>query len=95
MFKSLRKMSSTSASGVKSIEERLKIFNPTFLEVGGDTGACGAKIQIKIVSKTFENMKKIERHQKINEVFFEDLKEGKIHALSIKALTPEEHVFFL
>ena len=40
---------------------------------------------IKISSKKFENLKKIETHRKINEVLKEEFKNG-LHALEIKVI---------
>ena len=62
------------------------------IDVRGDEGSScgGAKIQVQIVSSEFQNLRTIRRHQKVNAVFADELKDGRIHALQIKALTPEE-----
>ena len=45
--------------------------------------------KVKIVCKDFEGMKLLERHKLLNNIIKEEL-EGKIHPLSIHAMTPNE-----
>lgn len=45
--------------------------------------------RLTIVSAAFEGLSRVERQRRVNEVLADELK-GPIHALSIKALTPDE-----
>ena len=55
-------------------------------------GACsGAKLELIIVSSDFEKVPLIQRHRKVQALLKEDgLMDEKIHALTIKAWTPEQ-----
>lgn len=46
------------------------------------------KYSVYIVSEIFENLSLVKRHQKVNNLFHDDLISGKIHALSITAKPP-------
>lgn len=52
---------------------------------------CGAKVDLKVVSKAFEGVPLLKRHQLVNEIFSEDLSNNRIHALTIKAWTPAQY----
>jgi stress-induced morphogen len=54
-------------------------------EASGD----GHHFRVRIVSPTFEGLSLIERHRTVNEVFAGELG-GRIHALSMSCVTPEE-----
>ncbi len=74
-------------------------FAPAALEVvndshrhAGHAGAPGtgdSHFSIKVVSDSFAGKSRVERHRMVNEVLADELK-GRIHALAIRALTPEE-----
>ena len=74
-------------------------FAPVSLEVVNDShrhrGHAGAPgtgeshFTIKVVSQRFAGKSRLERHRMVNAVLAEELK-GKIHALAISALAPEE-----
>jgi stress-induced morphogen len=74
-------------------------FAPAALEVvndshrhAGHAGAPGtgdSHFSIKVVSDSFAGKSRVERHRMVNEVLADELK-GRIHALAITALTPEE-----
>lgn len=51
---------------------------------GGET-----HFQITVVSPAFAGQSRIERHRRVNAILGEELS-GPVHALSIRALTPEE-----
>ena len=55
-------------------------------------GACsGAKLELIIVSPDFAKVPLIQRHRKVQALLKEDgLMDEKIHALTIKAWTPEQ-----
>ncbi len=46
--------------------------------------------EVLVVSATFEGMRALKRQQSILGLFSPELKTGKLHALAIKAKTPEE-----
>ncbi len=51
--------------------------------------AGGGHFRLKIVSKQFSNMSKVERHRRVYQALGA-LIGGRIHALAITALAPEE-----
>jgi BolA family transcriptional regulator, general stress-responsive regulator len=82
------------------IKRKLKqAFAPEALEVvndshrhaghGGSPGTGESHFSIKVVSPAFAGKSRVERHRMVNQVLAEELA-GKIHALAVSALTPEE-----
>lgn len=59
--------------------------------VEGDGCSGGAKVDLKIVSKKFGGVPLLKRHQLVNDIFSHDLSSNRIHALTIKAWTPEQY----
>lgn len=53
-----------------------------------ESGGCGAKFSVVIVSTVFEGVSPLERHRKVNDCIKEELKE--IHAITLKTWTPEQ-----
>jgi BolA family transcriptional regulator, general stress-responsive regulator len=87
-----------------SVEERIKLkltkaFAPQALEVvndsqrhaghAGSPGTGESHFSVKVVSSAFVGKSRLERHRMVNDVLAEELA-GKIHALAVSALTPEE-----
>jgi BolA family transcriptional regulator, general stress-responsive regulator len=87
-----------------SVEERIKekltkAFAPQSLEIvndsdrhaghAGSPGTGESHFSVKVVSAAFAGKSRLERHRMVNEVLAEELA-GKIHALAVSALTPEE-----
>jgi len=80
------------------LRARLAPLAPAVLEIRDDSAAHvghagaaagGGHFSVVIVSKSFSGLPRLERHQRVlREVA--DLVPHPIHALSIKALTPEE-----
>jgi stress-induced morphogen len=65
-------------------------FQPlTFLEVTDESGGCGAKFVVTVVTPAFDGVPLLERHRRVNAALAEELR--AIHALSIKALTPAQY----
>jgi BolA protein len=66
-------------------------FAPVALEVVNDSHrhAGESHFSIKVVSESFAGKSRVERHRMVNEVLAEELA-GKVHALAISALAPEE-----
>jgi BolA protein len=82
------------------ITEKLRqAFAPVSLEVVHDSdrhrghasspGTGESHFTIKVVSASFAGKTRLERHRMVNDVLADELK-GKIHALAISALAPEE-----
>lgn len=56
------------------------------VEVEGD----GSKFEAQVVSETFAGLSTLKRHQQVYAVVGEHITSGAIHALTIKAYTPDE-----
>jgi BolA protein len=71
--------------------EALEIVNDSHRHAGhaGSPGTGASHFTIKVVSAAFAGKSRLERHRMVNEVLAQELA-GKIHALAIKALAPEE-----
>jgi len=67
------------------IKERLQA---TYCEVVDQSGGCGAKYEVKIVSKLFEGVPLLQRHRLVNEALKEEI--AQMHAFSQKTFTPEQ-----
>jgi BolA-like protein 1 len=69
--------------------------NPVQLDVENESGMhsvpAGSETHFKVlvVSDAFRGMSLVERHRRINDLVREDFRVG-LHALSIRAMTPEE-----
>lgn len=83
------------------IQQKLSdALTPTHIDVlddsqshAGHAGAIqsgGGHFYLTIVSDEFESLNRIKRHQKIYEILG-DMMHNEIHALSIKAYTPNEY----
>jgi BolA family transcriptional regulator, general stress-responsive regulator len=71
--------------------------NPELIEIldqsaahAGHQYASGGHYHLTIVSRAFENLSLIKRHQLIYQALGDLMKE-QIHAIGINALTPSEH----
>ncbi|HEV8121283.1 MAG TPA: BolA family protein [Candidatus Polarisedimenticolia bacterium] len=91
---------STEAGGVReTIARRLEArFAPRRLEVlddsaahAGHAGAAagGGHFRVLVVSDAFEGLPRVERHRLVYDAV-RDLMPRRIHALAVRALTPEE-----
>jgi len=70
----------------KILKEKL---STTHLEVIDESGGCGAKFSIIVVSSLFSGKPLLDRHRLVNDALKEELKE--IHALSMQTWTPEQY----
>jgi BolA family transcriptional regulator, general stress-responsive regulator len=97
-------MRGLGGGGEMRVEEQItqklrQAFAPVALEVVNDShrhaGHAGlpqtgeSHFSIKVVSESFAGKSRVERHRMVNEVLAEELA-GKVHALAISALAPEE-----
>ena len=79
------------------LRTRLAALEPAVLEIHDDShehvGHAGARggghFSVLIVSEAFSGMSRLSRHQQVYRMVG-DLVPNPVHALSIKALTPEE-----
>ncbi|MEZ5828919.1 MAG: BolA family protein [Hyphomicrobiales bacterium] len=80
-------------------EKLTRAFAPLSLEVvneshhhaghAGSPGTGESHFRINVVSEAFAGKSRLERHRMVNAVLAEELS-GKIHALAVTALTPED-----
>ena len=91
-------MTQAGADLPSTLRKRLQDLAPSALEIhddsaehAGHAGASGGggHFSLLIVSKAFSGISRLERHQKVL-ARVSDLLPHPIHALSIKALAPEE-----
>jgi BolA protein len=84
----------------QTIKERLTAaFQPVSLQVVNDSGKHAghasspgtgeSHFSVKVVAPAFAGKSRVERHRMVNEALA-DLLQGKVHALAIQALAPEE-----
>lgn len=81
------------------IEKLTRAFAPVSLDVvneshhhaghAGSPGTGESHFRIKVVSEAFAGKSRLERHRMVNDVLAEELA-GRIHALAVTALTPED-----
>lgn len=84
------------SSLAEEIRQRLAVLEPERLELldqsaahAGHAGSSGGgHFSLVIVSKQFAGMTPVARHQAVYRALG-DLMDGRVHALSIKALAPE------
>ena len=71
--------------------EALEIVNESHRHAGhaGSPGTGESHFTIKVVSAAFAGKSRLERHRMVNAVLAAELA-GRIHALAVKALAPEE-----
>lgn len=71
---------------------RLDVINESELHAGhrASPGTAESHFRVLIVSEKFVGLSRLDRHRRINELLAEELKDGGIHALALKALTPSE-----
>ena len=69
----------------------LEVVNDSHRHAGhaGSPGTGESHFTIKVVSAAFAGKSRLERHRMVNEVLAEELA-GRIHALAVRALAPEE-----
>lgn len=84
----------------QSIREKLmQAFTPEALDVvneshrhaghAGSPGTGESHFAIKVVSQAFAGKSRLERHRLVNDVLADELS-GRVHALAITALSPED-----
>lgn len=76
-------MSISNESVEKLIKEGMEDVEVT---VSGD----GYKYEARLVSKAFEGLNTMKRHQLVYSILNDVITSGELHALTIKAYTPEE-----
>ena len=61
-------------------------------EAAIDLNGADCSFEIYVVSELFDGKNSLQRQQSLLDLFKDELKTGKLHALSIKARTPAEQV---
>ena len=81
----------------ETITQKLRShFEPLYLEVINESKNHNVPknsethFKVVVVSTKFDGLKLIERHRAVNTLLRDELKTGGVHALSIKAKTPEQ-----
>jgi stress-induced morphogen len=71
--------------------EVLQVVNESHHHAGhaGSPGTGESHFHVSVVSEAFADKSRLERHRMVNDVLADELS-GKIHALAITALSPEE-----
>ncbi len=71
--------------------EALEVVNDSHRHAGhgGSPGTGESHFTIKVVSDSFAGKSRVERHRMVNAVLAEELA-GKIHALAVTAVAPDE-----
>lgn len=64
-------------------------FTDGYVEVVDLTGTSD-HIQVLVVSNKFDGQSRIQRQRMVMDIFAPELKSGEVHALTIKAITPNE-----
>ena len=83
-----------------SIREKLqRAFTPQVLEVVNEShlhashasspGTGESHFRVVVIADAFQGKSRLDRHRMVNAVLEEELA-GRVHALAIKAMTPEE-----
>ena len=69
----------------------LEVVNDSRRHAGhaGSPGTGESHFTVKVVSAAFAGKSRLERHRMVNDALAEELA-GRIHALAISALTPDE-----
>ncbi len=69
--------------------ELLEVHNDSHEHAGHAHGGTETHFRVLMVSKEFEGMRKVARHQKIYQILSEEL-DGPVHALVLLTYTPAE-----
>ena len=72
------------------LESKLRegISDIEYLEIVDESGGCGAKFLITIVSPSFQGKPLLQQHRLVHKVIEEERK--SIHALTLKTKTPDQ-----
>ena len=71
--------------------QALEVVNESHLHAGhaSSPGTGESHFRVVVISDLFRGKSRLERHRMVNDALAEELA-GSLHALAIKALTPEE-----
>ena len=71
--------------------QTLEVINESHLHAGhaSSPGTGESHFRVVVISELFQGKSRLERHRMVNAALAEELA-GGVHALAIKALTPEE-----
>jgi BolA protein len=73
--------------------QALEVVNESHMHAGhaSSPGTGESHFRVVVISNLFHGKSRLERHRMVNDALAEELS-GELHALAIKALTPEESV---
>lgn len=75
---------------IDAIKQRvLDTYKDAYVEAVDMTGTSD-HIQILVVTPAFENKTRLQRQRMVMDIFQPELASGEVHALTIKAITPNE-----
>jgi len=61
-----------------------------YADAAVDIDGADCSFELYVISEQFADMRTLQRQQALLDLFKDELKSGKLHALSIKARTPAE-----
>lgn len=73
------------------LEKKIKTLAPDVVVKIYDYTGTQDHYEAEIISSVFNGKNRISRHRMVMDVLGEELKSGALHALTLKAYTPEEH----
>lgn len=76
-----------TAEGINDKLKSAEQLGAVFVDVVDESGGCGAKFALSIAATKFVGMPLLERHRLVQTILADEMK--TIHALTIKAYTPE------
>ena len=73
------------------LPQRLDVYDDSELHHGhaGSREGGETHFRVMIVADAFEGLSRVDRHRRINETLADELK-GRVHALALTTLTPDE-----
>ena len=74
----------------ETMEGYLRVALPDVVAAIVDRTGTRDHFSVRIVSAVFRDMNLLDRHRTVYEALREPMADGRIHALEIKALAPEE-----
>lgn len=66
------------------------LIETTLSEAKATVSGAGNKIEVSVTSPDFAGLSPVKRHQLVYKIFSQQLSSGELHAISIKAFTPDE-----
>ena len=71
-------------------EEIIQRVKESFPDAIVDSAGADCNFQLYVISKTFEGQSLLQRQRSVLALFAPELKDGRLHALSVTAKTPQD-----